>query len=52
MNMVKNDVEDNSEDENEDNSEDDVEYESGRDGIENSIYWCFDEASEYNPRSC
>ncbi len=46
MNMVKNDVEDNSEDENEDNSEDDVEYESGRDGIENSIYWCFDEASE------
>lgn len=46
MNMVKNDVEDNSEDENEDNSEDDVEYESGRDDIENSIYWCFDEASE------
>lgn len=48
MNMVKNDVEDNSEE----GSEDDVEYESGRDGIENSIYWCFDEASEYNPRSC
>lgn len=39
MNMVKkNDVEDNSEDENEEGSEDDVEYESGRDGIENSIY--------------
>lgn len=19
---------------------------------ENSVYWCFDEASEYNPRSC
>lgn len=38
MNMVKNDVEDNSEDENEEGSEDDVKYESGRDGIENSIY--------------
>lgn len=38
MNMVKNDVEDNSEDENEEGSEDDVEYESGRDGIENYIY--------------
>ena len=21
-------------------------------GNENSVYWCFDEASEYNPRSC
>ena len=22
------------------------------DSIENSVCWCFDEASEYNPRSC
>lgn len=29
-----------------------VEDDSKSDSIENSVCWCFDEASEYNPRSC
>lgn len=35
-----------------DNDSKNVEDDSKSDSIENSVYWCFDEASEYNPRSC
>ena len=34
------------------NVEDDSKSDSKSDSIENSVCWCFDEASEYNPRSC
>ena len=29
-----------------------VKDDSKSDSIEDSVCWCFDEASEYNPRSC
>lgn len=29
-----------------------IEDDSKSDSIENSVCWCFDAASEYNPRSC
>lgn len=36
----------------EDDSKSDSIENNKSDSIENSVCWCFDEASEYNPRSC
>ena len=37
---------------NKNDSIENIENSENSENIENSVCWCFDEASEYNPRSC